>query len=162
MSPFAYAPPTAYVQRYENRATGPVRPSQSCIALPQLAQVADVAAAPWLPDTLEELRTLKAAGINMPGIGDFTITDDTVNRARQLLTLNCITRLPAPTIAPFSGGGLALTWTCNDRGLVLSVYPDQEVTYERTDEEHSVADDDTLASDQDLTKIVDRFIASLA
>ncbi len=165
MSLFADMPPAPYVQRYESRATGRVTgrvSPHSYFALPQLAQVADVTAAPWLPDTLEDLRALKAAGANLPGIGDFTITDDTVNRARQLLTLNCITRLPAPIIAPFSGGGLALTWTCNDRGLVLSVYPDREVTYERTDAEHSVVDDDTLASDQDLTKIVDRFIASLA
>jgi hypothetical protein len=162
MSPFAHTPPASYVQRYETNATGRVSSSHSCFALPQLTQVADVAAAPWLPDTLEELRTLKAAGVNLPGIGDFTITDDTVNRARQLLTLTCITRLPAPAIAPFSGGGLALSWASNDRGLVLSVYPDREVTYERTDAEHSVVDDDTLASDQDLTKIVDRFIASLA
>src|SRR6266481_5888349 len=123
MSPFAHTPPASYVQRYENRATGRVSPSHFRFALPQLAQVADVAAAPWLPDTLEELRALKAAGVNLPGIGDFTITDDTISRARQLLTLSCITSLPAPTIAPFSGGGLALTWACDNRGLVLSVYP---------------------------------------
>jgi hypothetical protein len=162
MSLIVHTPPTSYVQRYESNATSGVTFSHSCFAGPQLAQVAEVSAAPWLPDTLEELRTLKAAGVNLPGIGDFTITDDTLNRARQLLTLTCITRLPVPTVAPFSGGGLALSWSRNDRGLVLSVYPDREVTYERTDAEHSVVDDDTLASDTDLTKIVDRFIASLA
>jgi hypothetical protein len=162
MSPYAHTPPASYVQRYESSATNQVSSSHSCFAWPQLAQVAEVSAAPWLPDTLKELRTLKAAGVNLPGIGDFTLTDDTVDRARQLLTLTCITRLPAPTIAPFSGGGLALSWACDNRGLVLSVYPDREVTYERTDAEHSVVDDDTLASDPELTKIVDRFIASLA
>jgi hypothetical protein len=162
MSPFAHTPPGSYVQRFENNATSGVTLSHFCFAWPHLAQVAEVSAAPWLPDTLEELRTLKASGVNLPGIGDFTITDDTVDRARQLLTLTCITSLPAPTIAPFSGGGLALSWACNDRGLVLSVYPDREVTYERTDAEHSVVDDDALTSDTDLTKIVDRFIASLA
>jgi hypothetical protein len=162
MSPFAHTPPASYVQRYESKATSGVTPSHSSFSWPQLAQVTEVSAASWLPDTLEELRTLKAEGVNLPGIGDFTIADGTVDRARQLLTLTCITRLPTPTIAPFSGGGLALSWACNERALVLSVYPDREVTYERTDAEHSVVDDDSLASDTDLTKIVDRFIASLA
>jgi len=161
MSPLTHTTPASYVQRYGSSTANTVTPSYFGVASPQLAQVANVAAAPWLPDTLEELRALKAAGLNLPGIGDFTITDDTVDRARQLLTLSCITSLPAPTIAPFSGGGLALSWTRNDRGLVLSVYPDREVTYERSDAEHSVVDDDTLASDTELAKIVERFLASL-
>jgi hypothetical protein len=162
MSPLPLVPPAAYVQRYGSSTNDSVITfAYFGAASPQLAKVANVASAPWLPDTLEELRALKTAGVNMPGIGDFTITDDTVDRARQLLTLNCITSLPAPTIAPFSGGGLALSWACDNRALVLSVYPDREVTYERTDAEHSVVDDDTLASDPELTKIVERFIASL-
>jgi hypothetical protein len=161
MSPFA-TPPAPYVERYKSRATDGVKFSEFAFASPQLAQVADVAAAPWLPDALGELWALKAAGVNMPGLGDFTLTDETVNRARQILTLDCVRNLPAPTIVPFSGGGIAFTWASNGPELLLSVYPDREVTYERTDADHSVVDDDTLASDPELAKVVERFLASLA
>jgi hypothetical protein len=160
MSPYAHTPPVSYVQRYESSATNGATFRVSGIVLPQLAQVADVAAAPWLPDALEELRALKAAGVNLPGFGDFTLTDATIDRARQVLTLDCIRHLSAPAIAPFSGGGLAINWSSRGRELILSVYPDREVTYERTDADHVVVDDDTLASDQDLTEIVEQFIAS--
>ena len=154
-----------YVQPFESGATDRAPLRYLRLVLPQLAQVADVSSTSWLADALEELRTLKAAGVNMPGLGDFTIADDTVDRARQLVALASTTSLSAPTIVPFSGGGLALTWLKNDRSLILSVYPDKEVTYERTDAADSVVEEDTLVSDADLTKIpeiADRFIASLA
>lgn len=158
-------PPVPYVQRYESRATGHAGHAtfqRYRFALPELARVADIDAAPWLPDALEELRALKSAGVNMPGVGDFTISGDTVDRARQILASVCITRLPAPTIVPFSGGGLALSWSRNNRELTLSVYPDQEVTYERTNADHLVVEDDALTSDDDLIGIIRRFVVSLA
>jgi len=155
-------PVPQYVQPFEGGASDWAPHQYLRLALPQLAQVADVTAASWLPGALEELRSLKAAGVNMPGVGDFTVTDDTMDHARQLLALACNIRLPAPTIVPFSGGGLALTWSRSERSLVFSVYPDREVTYERTNAAHALEEDDTLESDADLTKVADRFIASLA
>jgi hypothetical protein len=165
MSPFAHATPAQYVERYENRATSGVTSQVSGIAPPQLTQVADVAAAPWLPDALEQLRELKAAGANLPGFGDFTLTDATIDRARQVLTVAGVTRLSAPEIVPFSGGGLAASWSQNTRELVLCVYPDREVTFERRGANGVVADDGELASDADLDaglkKVVEHFAASL-
>lgn len=155
-------PPVPYVQRYET-STDIVTAVPLLAALPQLAQVAGVATAPWLAGALEELRSIGAAGVNMPGIGDFTVSEETADRARQLLTLGCVTKLPAPTIVPFSGGGLAISWSEGGKELQLLVFSNQEVTYERkVDQVVTRQDDDTLVSDADLNGVVDRYIASRA
>src|SRR5437762_3750525 len=131
--------PVHCIQRYET-STNRIAAVLIAIALrrPQLAQVgtdvtqvSEVAMASWLPDALEELRSLRAAGVNMPGIGDFTVSEETADRARQLITLDCVSRLPAPTIVPFSGGGIAISWSDDGKELLLCVFPSQEVTYER-------------------------------
>ena len=155
-------PSVPYVQR-DKTSTDTITSFFIFIARSQLAQVADVATAPWLSDVLSELRSLKAAGVNMPGIGDFTISEETADRARQLLTLACVTKLPAPAIVPFSGGGISINWSEGGKELQLFVFPNQEVTYERK-VEHVVTkqDDDTLKSDSDLIGVVDRYIASKA
>jgi hypothetical protein len=165
MSPLTL-PPASWAQvqleeRYRSNATMGVTSWSLCGASARLAPVMGMEAAPWLADALEELRALKAAGKDMPGLGDFRLTDETADRARKLLTLEPVRRLPAPTIVPFSGGGLALNWGAKGYDLSLSVYPDREVTFIRTTQNDAVAEDGSLTQDSELAKIVDRFLVSL-
>ena len=150
----------AQAERYSNATT--IVTSQSiCGASARLAPVTGIEAASWLADVLEELRALKDAGKSIPGLGDFKVTDETADRVRKLLTLESVRKLSAPSIVPFSGGGIALNWTANGYDFSLSVYPDQEVTFIRTTPNDAVIEDGSLAQDSDLTKIVDRFLASV-
>lgn len=148
-------------ERYRSNATMAVTFEQFFGAAPQLAEVMEITAAPWLATALEELRDLKEAGRDLPGLGDFRITDDTVDCARRLLTLESIRKLAAPTIVPFSGGGLSLTWSAKGRDLSLSIYPDHEITYARTSQNDELVEDGSVAEDLELAKIANRFLASL-
>jgi hypothetical protein len=156
-------PPASWVQveRCSN-ATTVVTSRSFCGASARLAPVTRLEeAASWLSGVLEELRALKEAGKNIPGLGDFKVTDETADHVRRLLTLESVAKLAAPSIVPFSGGGLVLNWSANGYDLSVSVYPDQEVTFNRTTPNDAIVEDGSLTQDSDLSKIIDRFLVSV-
>jgi len=52
-------------------------------------------------------------------------------------------------LAPFSGGGVALTWNIGDRELTFTAYPDHDdFVFMRTDNNDEIADDGILRLDQ--------------
>jgi hypothetical protein len=167
MSP-ASLPPTAWVevQPAERYRSSPTIGLTSTILFGTSAQLVPVMAidtAPvWLTEALDELRALKEAGKDLPALGDFRISDQTADHARKLLTLESIGKLSAPSIVPFSGGGLSFNWSQKGRDLSLSVYSDQEVTFTRTTESDEVEEDGSVKQDIELAKVVTRFLASIA
>ncbi|PYU22861.1 MAG: hypothetical protein DMG32_17195 [Acidobacteria bacterium] len=164
MSPAYQSPNWTQVQRIErsrSNARMDVISRPFFGASPRLARVMEVEEAPWLAGALEELRALKAAGRDVPGLGDFRIAEETMDRARQLLTLEPLRRLAAPSVVPFSGGGLALSWNAKGRDLTLSIYPsEREITYARTSQDDVVLEDGVIAEEAELGKIVDRYLSS--
>ena|SRR5437016_5065934 len=86
MSPAYQSPNWTQVQRIErsrSNARMDVISRPFFGASPRLARVMEVEEAPWLAGALEELRALKAAGRDVPGLGDFRIAEETMDRARQ-------------------------------------------------------------------------------
>jgi len=93
---------------------------------PQLEPVVTSNFDTWLPSLMLHLRLLETSGQNILGVGDLRIAHATADRVRRLLTTIPIQYLPEPSLAPFSGGGLALAWTVRDRELSFTAYPDQD------------------------------------
>lgn len=125
-----------------------------------MARVVDVQAAPWLSEALADLRTLKDAGRNQPGFGDFRIADETMNHVRQLLTMEALRQLARPNIIRFSGGGVSLSWVLEGRELTFSVYPgDEEVTFMYTAGLGRVVADGVARRSDEVTDAVNEFLA---
>lgn len=107
----------------------------------QLERVVEFETAPWLPSLLSSLRSLEEKGRNIPGIGDFRVASSTADNVRRLLTLLSAGSLPAPKLAPFSGGGVALICSRGGRELTFTAYPDsQDFIYSDSDENEIVQD----------------------
>ena len=83
-----------------------------------LERVVNSDSASWLPSLIANLRALETSGRNIPGVGDLRIAEHTANNVRRLLTAIILSgqNPPEPKLAPFSGGGLALTLTTGGRG----------------------------------------------
>ena len=133
-------------------ATIRVQPQSSSsghVRSPQLEPVVHFDSAPWFPSLLWELRSLETSGQNIRGIGDLRVARATADHVRRLLTIIPGAYLPAPMLAPFSGGGVALTWNIGDRELTFTAYPDHDdFVFMRTDNNDEIADDGILRLDQ--------------
>lgn len=92
----------------------------------QLAPVVEFESARWLAPLLLDLRSLETSGENVQGIGDFTVSPSTADHVRRLLAFVYESPLPEPRLAPFSGGGIALSSTLGNRELTFTAYPGQE------------------------------------
>jgi hypothetical protein len=143
----------------------PATPTNATVEIraPQLSHVVSVFSAPWLPSVLEELRTLEKSGQNIPGVGDLTIAESTADHLRRLMTLGPVAQLPEPTLVPFSGGGLSLTWNLGQRELSFSTYPGHDdFVYMRTGDNDQVAADGilTLKQTRELGEQIAAFLAS--
>jgi hypothetical protein len=115
----------------------------------QLERVVRSDSAPWLPSLLFHLKLLETSGRNIPGIGDFRIPETTANQVRRLIAFFSEQNLPAPRLAPFSGGGLALILEIGGQELTFTVYPNQnEIVYLQTDEDDEPVNDGILMLDQ--------------
>src|SRR6266581_5259629 len=115
----------------------------------QLVPFSPVDSASWVPSLLWRLRSLEASGRNIPGVGDLTIATATADRVRRLLTIIPPHLVPEPTLAPFSGGGIALILNIGDRELTLTAYPDHnDFVFMTTNENDEVVDEGILAADQ--------------
>src|SRR5712692_1090916 len=115
MSSFAAAATTT---RLAPASREVVRPSQ-------LERVVEFESARWLPSLLSDLRSLETSGQNVPGLGDFRVSTTTADQVRRLLTVISGAPLPQPALAPFSGGGVALTCSLGRKELTFTAYPNQ-------------------------------------
>lgn len=124
-------------------------PSPVSASSPQLDPVRGFDSAPWLPSLLLQLNFFQSTGQNIPGVGDLRIAQATADRVRRFLSVVSVAPLPAPSLTPFSGGGLALTWQFAGRELSFSAYPGQDdFVFMRTDENDLPVADGFVSLDQ--------------
>jgi hypothetical protein len=137
-------------------------PSGREAVAPQLERVVEFKAARWLPSVLSDLRTLELAGADVPGIGDFRVGQATANNVRRLLTIISGSELPEPKLAPFAGGGVALTCSIGNRDLTFTAYPDHgEFVFSNKDENDDLVDDGMITLEQQgqLNGVIAAFLA---
>src|SRR5258708_1185200 len=140
MSPF---PATATAARL-----APTNPDLA--RAPHLERVVGFESARWLPSLLSELRSLETSGANVRGVGDLRVANATADNVRRLLTVTAEATirepLPEPALAPFSGGGVALTWNLGNRELTFTDYPEnKDFVFARTDDNDEIFQDGILA-----------------
>jgi len=129
----------------------------------QLERVVEFESARWLPSILSDLRLLETSGQNILGVGDLRVSHATADRVRRLLSVISGTSLPQPTVAPFSGGGVALTCNIGERELTFTAYPaDDDFVFIRTDDNGNSADDGIIKLDQvkELSDVIASFLAA--
>jgi hypothetical protein len=137
MSPYASAAATAHVVQFES--------------------------ARWLPTLLSDLRSLETSGKNIPGLGDLRVSGAMADHVRLLLTTISASPLPEPVLAPFSGGGVALTCVVGNRELTLTAYPDQrDFVFMLKNENDEPVDDGTITLEQPdrLRDVIRTFLAN--
>jgi hypothetical protein len=157
MSPFGAA---ATATRLAPANREDARPSQ-------LERVVEFESARWLAPLLSDLRSLETTGANIPGIGDFRVSNSTANNVRRLLTFAAAgplrEPLPEPALSPFSGGGVVLTWNHGNRELTFTVYPEHEdFVFSRTDENDEANGILTLDQTTKLSDVIAAFLANPA
>jgi hypothetical protein len=107
-----------------NTLTPAPRFSELAISAPQIENMARVTTtSPWLFSALEQVREIEKSGELVPGLGDFRVQPSTGTRVRKLLSSIEVSYLPAPLVAPVSGGGLSITWSIGDKEVKLAVEP---------------------------------------
>jgi hypothetical protein len=82
---------------------------------------------PWLAHAFTQLLQVQSTGRNEPGIGDFRVTDDTLNVAGKILGSIKYRFLPSPSLFALSGGGIHITWSSGPDAVEVSVFPGQGV-----------------------------------
>lgn len=142
-------------------ATARISAAKNPVATSQLARVVDFDSARWLPSLLSELRSLEVSGVNIPGIGDFQVTHSTADNVRRLLTVISGTSIPEPRLAPFSGGGVALTCSMGSRELTFTAYPEHDdFVFSRTDDNDELVDDGVVSlGHRRLGEVIATFLA---
>ena len=151
MTPLLLEPPRPQDVRQPPAATIKVGPGPSSghVRTSLLERVVRFDSAHWLPSLLSGLRALETTGENIPGIGDLSVAHATADHVRRLLTIIPGQYLPPPTLAPFSGGGLALSWYIGERELSFTAYPDHnDFVFMRTNDSDEIVDDGILRLDQ--------------
>jgi hypothetical protein len=128
------------------------------------APVVQFESARWLPTLLSDLRSLETSGENIPGLGDLRVSPATADHVRLLLTAISTAPLPEPTLAPFSGGGVALTCNIGNRELTLTAYPDQRDFVFMLNENDEPIEDGTIRLEQRerLRDVITTFLAHSA
>lgn len=155
MSPFAAAATAAKLAPENRDVVGPS----------QLERVVEFESARWLPSLLSDLRSLETSGQDIPGLGDLRVSAATADHVRRLLTAISGVPLPEPTLAPFSGGGVALTCSIGNRELTFTAYPNHhDFVFIRTDENDEPVDDGifTLEPSDRLRDVIAAFLANPA
>src|SRR5579863_6665153 len=82
---------------------------------------------PWLAHAFTELMQVQRSGKLEPGIGDFQVTDDTLNMAGRILGSIRHRYLPSPSRSALSGGGVQITWSNGADAVEVSVFPREGV-----------------------------------
>lgn len=150
---------------YAAAATIPVYQTDVPVRSSQLAPVVRFESARWLASALSDLRSLETSGQDIPGIGDLRVDHATANHVRLLLTAISGVSLPEPTLAPFSGGGVAITCNISNRELTFTAYPNHnDFVFIRTNENDETVDDGifTLQDHDRLRDVLTAFLANQA
>lgn len=100
--------------------------NRDAVTTSQLERVIEFGSAHWLPSLLSDLRSLELSGVNVPGIGDFRVAASTADHVRRLVAAMPTLSLPEPKLSPFSGGGIALTFSSGNKELTFTAYPNHE------------------------------------
>ena len=100
---------------------------------------------PWKTTALSKISMLRKTGRFVPGLGDFTLSEETVRAAQKLIGEIEIKSLPLPTVAPVSGGAIFVSWRSGPKSVEVTAYHDGEIVAEalenqRLDEEKSGGD----------------------
>jgi|ERR1017187_867977 hypothetical protein len=82
---------------------------------------------PWLAHAFTELMRVQRTGRLDPGIGDFRVTDDTLNTAGRILGSIRHRYLPSPSLSALSGGGVQITWINGSDAVEVSIFPREGV-----------------------------------
>lgn len=82
---------------------------------------------PWLAHAFTELLQVQRNGEEAPGIGDFRVTDDTLNTAGRLLGCIKYRFLPNPSLFALPGGGIQIIWSSGSDAVEVSVFPGEGV-----------------------------------
>jgi hypothetical protein len=98
---------------------------------PQIASTACIGASIWLSSALAQIREVEEGGELIPGIGDLRVAAQTSMRARKTLSTIDMQSLPAPLVAPVSGGGMSITWSVGSKEVKLAFDPHGEDDYIR-------------------------------
>ena len=152
MSPYASAAATVPVHQRDVYAS---------VRSPQLQLVVQFESARWLPSVLSDLRSLEVSGVNVAGVGDFQVAHTTADNVRRLLTVISGASVPEPRLAPFSGGGVAITSSMGNRELTFTAYPDHDdFVFSRTNDNDELADDGVVSLEQPrLGEVIAAFLA---
>ncbi len=82
---------------------------------------------PWLAHAFTELIRVQRVGELESGIGDFRVTDDTLNMAGRILGSIRYRNLPSPSLSALSGGGVQITWINGLDAVEVSIFPREGV-----------------------------------
>jgi len=82
---------------------------------------------PWLAHAFTELLQVQRNSEEAPGIGDFRVTDDTLNMAGRVLGSIKYRFLPNPSLFALSGGGIQIIWSSGADSVEVSIFPGEGV-----------------------------------
>jgi hypothetical protein len=118
---------------------------QPTLQVAQLAASVRPSDTPWLYSALTQVWQIEHSGENLPGVGDFRISEVAATRARIILSMIDLVELPPPHVAPVSGGGMSIAWTIGPKEVKYSVYPDGVAMYFQVQDDE-VSNDGTLTT----------------
>lgn len=82
---------------------------------------------PWLAHAFTQLLQVQRRGRYEPGVGDFRVSDQTLNTAGRVLGSIVFRNLPSPSLFALSGGGIQITWTNGLEALEVSIFPGDDM-----------------------------------
>jgi hypothetical protein len=82
---------------------------------------------PWLAHAFTELLQVQRRGRFEQGIGDFSVSDETLNMAGRILGSIKYRSLPTPSVSVLSGGGIQIAWANGQEAVEVSVFPGEGV-----------------------------------
>jgi len=82
---------------------------------------------PWLACAFAALLKVQRYGRFEPGIGDFRVSDDTLNMAGRVLGSIKYRHLPNPSLSALPGGGIQITWVNGVEAVEVNVFPGEGV-----------------------------------
>jgi hypothetical protein len=85
--------------------------------------------APWKTAAFSGIAALEQ-GKNVPGLGDFRVSDQTARELRLRINEIAVDSLPIPTVVPLSGRGIMLSWESGARTVEITAFADGEIVVE--------------------------------
>jgi len=82
---------------------------------------------PWLAHAFTELLQVQRRGRFEPGVGDFRVSDRTLNTAGRVLGSIICRYLPNPSLFALSGGGIQINWANGPEAVEVSIFPGEGI-----------------------------------